>query len=205
MDSNNQNLPNNNVQSPGNFDASQFDFIMNPNTPPKKSLLPSFFNNKIIAFAGIGIVVIFLVVIIFSIIGSSPSSFDGYYAILKKQTEITRIAEIGKKNARSSEAQKLATMTFTTITTDKKAVIEYLTTNKQKINDKEILLAQNKNLDTELNNAITNGRFDEEFLAIMDKLLADYSQLLQQNYESSGKKGKEILQTSYHNIELINP
>lgn len=52
-----------------NLDSQQFDFIMNPQTPPKKSLLPN--NPKLkMLIIGLGVVtlVVLLLVVIFSIL-----------------------------------------------------------------------------------------------------------------------------------------
>lgn len=200
--------PNNSVPPPnppsGNFNANEFDFIMNPGTPQKKSLIPGGPKQRMLIFGvGIAAVVVILLVIIASIIGGGSSATDDLVVIAQKQNEIVRVASIGNTKAASPEAKKLAALAAATTTSDQKAMLDYLAKNKRKVSDKQLVLSQDKDIDNELSSAETNGRFDDVFIKGLAELMIDYQKSVQSSYQTVGSNGKQVLKTSFDNVTLI--
>jgi len=201
--------PNNQYpQSPtppsGNFDSSQYDFIMNPGTPQKKSLLPGGPKAKMgLLFGGIAAVVILFLIIILSVLNGGSSATDNLVIVAQKQNEVVRIADIGTKSAGSEKTQKLATMSKLIVASDQKIMIDYLTKEGTKVDSKRLALSSDQKTDQELEAAQSNGRFDEVFTESMLNLLKEYQRSLRTGYEGLGKNGKQIVDQSYENVSLI--
>lgn len=201
-----QNAPQANPQTlpTGQFDPSQFDFIMNPQQPQKKSLLPSDPKLKMI-FLGLGVVsvAIILLIVIMNLFSGGNSSTESLVKITQQQNEIIRIATDGNRKAGSEKAKKLSTTTFLTVTTDQKALIDYLAKQKRKLKPSELSLLTDKKADKDLSDASSNGRYDEVFTQIMGEKLSKYQSSLKSSYGDTSKKGQEILNQSYNNVDLI--
>lgn len=206
MDPNNSPSPAPNPQAPptGQFDSSQFDFIMNPQKPQKKSLLPGGPKAKMIIFGlVIATVVIILLAVILSLFRSGDSTTESLVKVAQQQNEIIRISEDGTKKAGSEKAKKLATMTHMTVTTDQNNMINYLSKQKRKVKSKELGLLANKKTDSELAAAASNGRYDEVFTQIIKEKLEEYQSSLKSAYDTVGPNGKEVTSKSYDNVTLI--
>jgi hypothetical protein len=201
--------PNNQYpQSPtppsGNFDSSQYDFIMNPGTPQKKSLLPGGPKAKMaVLFGGIGLVVVLLLIIILSVLSGGSSATDNLVTVARKQNEVIRVADVGTKEATDETTMKLATMTQLVVTTDQKAMIDYLGKEGTKVDAKTLAIGTDTTIAKKLEAAESNGRFDETFTEIILTLLKDYQKSLRTGYEGLGKNGKQIIDQSYENVSLI--
>lgn len=201
--------PNNQYpQSPtppsGNFDSSQYDFIMNPGSPQKKSLLPGGPKAKVaLLFGGIGLVVILFFVIILSVLSGGSSATDNLVAVARKQNEVIRIADVGTKDATDEKTMKLATMTQLVVTSDQKAMVDYLAKEGNKVGAKDLAIGADSKTDQKLEAAESNGRFDETFTEIILALLKEYQRSLRTGYEGLGKAGKQIIDQSYENVSLI--
>lgn len=186
------------------LDSQQFDFIMNPQTPPKKSLLPNDPKLKMLIIGlGVFTLVVLLFVVIFSIFGSKDSSTESLVKITQQQNEIIRIASAGTTKAGGEKAKKLAVVTSMTIKSDQNSLINYLAKQKRKIKDKELKLLTDKKTDQELTAASSNGRYDEVFTQIITEKLAEYQKSLETQYGSVGPKGKEVIKQSNDNVTLI--
>ncbi len=206
MDPNNLPPPAPNPQAPptGQFDSSQFDFIMNPGKPQKPSLLPGGPKVKmIITGIVVATIVIILLAIILSLFSGSDSTTESLVKVAQQQNEIVRISADGTKKAGSEKAKKLATMTYMTVTTDQNTMIDYLARQKRKVKSKELGLLADKKTDGELSAAASNGRYDEVFTQIITEKLTEYQSSLKSSYDSVGAKGKEVTKKSYDNVTLI--
>lgn len=206
MDPNNSPSPAPNPQAPptGQFDSSQFDFIMNPGKPQKKSLLPGGPKVKMIIIGlAITTIVIILLAVILSLFSGSDSTTESLVKVAQQQNEIVRISEDGTKKAGSEKAKKLATMTYMTVKTDQNSMIDYLAKQKRKVKSKELGLLADKKTDSQLSAASSNGRYDEVFTQIITEKLTEYQGSLKSSYDSVGTKGKDVVSKNYDNVTLI--
>lgn len=190
--------------SPGQFNSSQFDFIMNPNQPQKKSLLPSGPKQRLLLFVIAGAIALMFLIILFAIIlGGRQTNTEQVVSLAQKQNEIVRIAAIGNTKAGGPEAQKLAALTSLTITTDQKKTTDWLSKQKTKVSSKDLAKGANSKTDAELTSAEQNGRFDEVFIKTLTAQLEDYRTSMQSTYPSLGATGKALLEQNDKNVELI--
>lgn len=193
-----------NSSPPGQLDSSQFDFIMNPQTPPKKSLIPGGPKVKMLLMGlGIATILVIVLAIAMSMFSTGDDTIKALVKISQQQNEIIRIAADGSKKAGNEKTKKLATITVSTVTTDQKNIINYLAKQKRKVKSKELTLLTNKKNDKELATATSNGRYDEVFTQILITLLSEYQTNLQNTHKTAGEKGKVILEKSFDNVTLI--
>jgi hypothetical protein len=189
----------------GEFNSSQFDFIMNNGQKQKKSLLPSG-NPKqrliILIVGGLSAVVLILVLFV-AIFSGGSSGTDQVLALAQKQNEIIRISGTGNTKAGGTEAKKLAALTSSTIISDQKTTVAYLAKQGKKVSAKELARTANVTTDNELTAAERNGRFDEIFSRIMLEQLKDYKLSMQSSYASLGKTGRELLCRNDNHVTLI--
>lgn len=203
MPPNNQ-YPSNPTPPAGNFDSSQFDFIMDPGGSQKRSLIPGGPKARMIVIGGlIALVLILFLVIIVAIMNSGSSSTGNLVTVARKQNEVVRVADLGVDDAGNEEAKKLATMTKLVVASDQKKMIDYLATQNKKVSNKDLAVGANQKTDQELEAAQSNGRFDEVFTQIMLKLLKEYQQSLRTGYEGLGVNGKQLIDANYENVSLI--
>jgi len=209
MDPNNQQIPKtpSAQQTPptGQFDSSQFDFIMNPQQAPKKGLLPPMSPKKRkIMFLAFGLIGVLLIFIIGSLLFSGGSgATDKVLKVAQEQTEIIRIAELGKQKASGSDVKTLAALTSSVVTTDQTKTVDYLAQQKKKVKDKELSLGKDSKVDSDLSAASANGRFDEVFKQILLEKLNKYADNLKNTFPALGTKGKELFDQNYNNVVII--
>lgn len=198
-------LPTPSVPPGGQFDSSQFDFIMNPQKPTKKSLLPPMSpKTRLMVYISLGIIGVLLIIIIASsLLGGGSSGTEQVVKIAQQQNEIIRISTLGNQKAGGTQAKKLAAITNSTISSDQKNTLSYLEKQDKKLKDKELRLLQDKEVDTDLTNAERNGRFDEVFTKIILEKLNEYQTTMQAVFPQLGPKGKDLLDKQFKNVDLI--
>ncbi len=197
--------PPSNPTPPGQFNGNQFDFIMNPQQPQKKSLLPTG-NPKlrmILIIVGIITVLVVIVVIATALLSGGSGATDKVVTLTEQQNEIIRIAAIGNTKAGGTQAKKLAAITSSTITTDQVNTLSYLSKQGRKVKSKELSKTQNKKTDSDLAAAEQNGRFDEVFMRTLLQQLKDYQSNLQSTSPTLGKNGQELLKKNINTTVLI--
>lgn len=188
----------------GEFDPSQFDFIMNPNKPPRRGWLPTSSGARNIIFGAIAtVVVLALLAMIWAIVSGSDKSIEGLVKVAQQQTEIVRLAEDGNRKAQTEPAKSLAALTNTTITSDKNALTSYLAQNKRKLKPKELAMLADKQADSKLAAAASNGRYEDALIEIILSKIAEYIKTIDGLRGSIGAKGQKILDDSAHNATLI--
>lgn len=193
-----------NSTPPGQFNSSQFDFIMNPQQQGKKSLLPSDPKTKLIYMViGGGVGLVLLLFLIFGIFGGGGDPVDSLVDVAQQQNEIIRVSELASRDASGTQAQKLSAMVLSVVLTDQKNTVSYMSKNGKKVSAKDLALKQNKEADSQLSAAKQNGRFDEEYTQITLKYLQTYQQNLADVYPNLGEQGKEIIEQANDNVKLI--
>ncbi len=190
---------------PGQFDSSQFDFIMNTGQKPRRSILPSGSpKQRLIIYIILGAIGLLAVIMLYALLfaGGDPNT-EKIVSIAKQQNEIIRVANIGNRKATGQDTKKLAALTASTVSSDQKQTIDYLSKLKRKINQKELNASTNKENDAALTAAEQNGRFDEVFKDTLTELLIEYRSDLQSVQPNLGSNGKELFEKSFRNVSLI--
>jgi hypothetical protein len=183
-----------------------YDFIMNPGTPPPQG--PRLLNTSSMAIrAGIIGAGLVILMIIFMIVRSVffGSNLTPFVAVLQSQQEVVRIATNAESlEELSSENENFALTTRMAVSTSQANLLDYMTLNKQKVGEKEIALKASAKTDETLEVAASAGTLDSTFREVMIEQLEEYQASLDKAYnETSGKRGRALLESDYKQTELL--
>ncbi len=101
-----------------------YDFILNHQGSPKRPLLGgNSFKQRLLIVAGGGLLLIIVLMIAFSVLFNKSDSTTGLLGIAQSQTEIARVAELGKLSARSPDTKNFASLTSLSMATAKAEIV----------------------------------------------------------------------------------
>jgi len=185
---------------------SQYGFIMNPQTPVKKSMLSGqSTKQRILIVAFLGTIGLIIVAIFISILASSgKSSTTDLVKITQEQAEIIRLSTDGITKARSQDTLNLSTTTKISITTDQVLLIKQLAVLKHKVSTKELALGHSLQTDQQLTTAAQDNNYDAMLKTILNNELAAYQASLRSAYNSAqGANTKRVLASAYADAAII--
>lgn len=186
----------------------QYDFILNGNQKPKKSLIPLPQGNSrrqrvIVVLAG-GVIFTFIVAVILAIALSGGGSTKDLVAITQTQTEIVRVAETNASKARGVTTRNFSETVALTMVSSKQQTLSYLSSKKTTVKPKELALGLNAKTDANLKSAEAAGRYDQELLTILEKSLADYRTQINTAYnKATTKSQKQLLQQLFEQVTTL--
>ena len=186
-----------------------YDFITNPAQAPKQPLttrLPggSSMIGRIGLLAG-GLLALLIVFLIFRGLLTGPSNLDSFVTVAQEQQELIHLAANASQQDSLPAADKNAAATMqASLTSSQAATIQYLTTNKKKVNEKLLNLKVSAAIDKQLTDAAAAGTYNQTFHEIIESKLTAYANVLSQAYKQNpGPKGKTLLQDSYQQAQLL--
>lgn len=186
---------------------SQFDFILNGNQKPKKTLLPTGGSRKqrLLIALGIGAgVIVLLIIIVALLLSSGKSSTKSLISIAQTQNEIVRISSTGSQKAKSKAAANFSITVADSTATGQAATTKYLASKKVKIPLKTLALGQNPQTDAALKSAQTAGRYDEELISALQKLLLTYQAQVSTAYKATNSTSqKTLLKQLFDQINIL--
>lgn len=192
--------PNQNTQN-----GNPYEFIVNPNKPQKKGLLPTGYSkNQRILFVVVGLVIIVLcIMLISSLLGSgSKSNKDQLVGVIKQQRELIRVADIGVKKAQRSDAQNLAITTKLALSSEQAALESAAKSLGVKVSSKTS--GKNTKTDELLMKAEQANNFDAVFIKELQTELTAYAKAVQTAYKNNnGTKTKKALEAQFNNAALL--
>ncbi len=190
------------VMQPNN---GQYDFIMSPGggKQPKGLLGGSMNNKKFIAIASGGVLLLLLLItMLFS--GGGPSNADLLLKVAQRQNELIRVAGIGVKEARGTDALNLARTVELNLKSDQTPLLEALKAQKVKVNPKQLTMSSSSETTKMLTEAAQNNRFDEAFVTFIQAELLNYQKDLKEAYSTSTKSAlKDTLKRQYDNASVL--
>lgn len=188
--------------TPGGHDYS---FIMDPEKPPRKSLLGgSSLIMRIGVIAGILLVLLTGFVIVRSIL-TGTSNLDQFVAIGQQQQELIHLAEnAGEERGLTNTNRNFAITAEVSLKSSQQKLLNYLRENKKKIDSKQLNLNISSETDKELETAAKNGTYNKDFYDLMKTKLNRYQTSLTQTYkQTKGPKGRELLSNEYKKAQLL--
>jgi hypothetical protein len=183
---------------------NQYDFIMNPQTSaPKGSFLKGGDNKRFFAIVGGGVfVLLVLVTLLFS--GDAPSNADLLVKVAQRQNELIRVAGIGVKEARSTQALNLARTVELNLRSDQAPLLSTLKAQKVKVGAKQLAMPGSDATTKMLTEARQNNRFDDAFVTFVQSELLAYQRDLQEAYSTSvNNQLKSTLKAQYDNASVL--
>lgn len=175
-----------------------YDFIINPNTPKKRSLVPG--NNSFLTKLAIFLVGFVLLLVVLGVILSAVFSGNDVKPQLietaQAQQEILRIASNNAATNRQSSKDVAASIQLT-ITTDQQNLLKYLAARGSKLNAKTLALGQDAKAGQLLESAKATNTYDAMYLQILSEDLASYRAQLQAIYKKTTNKTLKTDLTRY--------
>ena len=187
----------------------QYDFIVNPAGPPKKSLLPSLggqtsFTKKLIFIIGGAVVLIIVMWIVGNLLGGGGTNTAELTKIVQQQQEIARVSAIGADGTSRSDIRNAAVNTKLTLTSQEQELLQFLANQGAEVKEDQLELLENPTTDTQLETARSNNKFDAAFLEIIRSHLADYASTIQTAFDNSGSDTEqELLRLYYEQVQLL--
>ncbi|MDQ5971976.1 MAG: hypothetical protein QG553_135 [Patescibacteria group bacterium] len=179
-----------------------YDFILNGNQKPKKSVLPTTQSKKQrILFVLGGAFILFSLFAIAMLLISSAGGGDKKMltGIAQTQTEIMRVSREGATDAKDTAIQGFAQSTALVITSSQQKTTAFLGKMKETPNSKTLALGRSTKTDTALKTAKEAGRYDQELLKILSTSLEDYKKELSAGYkQATSKSQKQLLEQLYN-------
>jgi hypothetical protein len=190
---------------PDGHGSNPYDFIMNPQKPPRR---PLFFTRgsmaqKIAFILGGFILLIVLISIASSFLNSaSNAQNDKLLNLVRTESEIVRVADTASSKLTDKDLLFKSASTRLSVESTKQQIIAVLEARGKKFKEKDIIFENPEN-DAVLSEGEQNGRYDQTYKQLLETLLADYQKLLEDAYSSAGAREKDIMVSANEQINLI--
>jgi len=167
--------------------SSDYDFILNPEKN-KPSILPSggSQNKRLlqVAIGGVGLLIIFVVIIaLFS--GSGSSSLVDFYKLAAKQNDMIAITTDATKNSQNTTTLNNAATIRAVLTSQNTQTTAILAKLGQKKPTKLIAKYADNKYVNQLQLAFNGGTYDATYDTLMTARLGDYSAAIQTTYTAT--------------------
>jgi hypothetical protein len=186
----------------------EYEFIVNPGKPPRRSLnlLPTGappILRVIIAIGGLLVLLILFLIIKGFLSGGGNT--DALTTVAQDQQQIIHLAtNATQQTALSPDNLAFSETAQITMTSAQTQLVSYLRTNGHKVGVKTLSLKVSTNLDTELKTAAGNSTYNDTFKQTMRSQLNDYQQALREAYkQTSGPKGRKLLSNQFTGSQLL--
>jgi hypothetical protein len=163
-----------------------YDFIVNANHTPKKSLIPGGHSKQgriLIVVGGIILLILIASLVMVMLSSAGNGQKETLLKTAQQQAELIRVSKIGVDKARDPAARNLAITTNLSLQSDQAALLSHV-----KLSSKEIALGKNTKTDIDLTSAEQSNRFDEVFTTTLQTELAAYQKTLKTAYDQASSK-----------------
>jgi flagellar basal body-associated protein FliL len=184
-----------------------YSFLYEEAQKPKKGLVPS--GNSLkqrLIIVGIAVVLLIIIgLVVVSLLGrGGAANREDLASVVRKQTELIRVADIGAAKATDSRTRGYALTISLSLDSNNEALLAAYKKNGIKLGKDDLAGSKNSATDTKLNTAEQGNNFDAVFTEEINKELTAYKAALRKAYESSsGKATKNALDTAYQQVSVI--
>lgn len=191
----------------GSQGGGNYDFIINPEQQPKKSMVPqlggdSAFTKKLIFIIGGAVILIILMWIVGSMLGGGTNTTE-LTKLVQRQQEVMRVSAEGATSG-DAAVRNAAANTTLSVTSQQQQWLVFLAQEGVELEQKQRELLENATTDSTLATARSNNTFDSAFLNIMQTYLTDYAATIQTDYaNATGEKERTLLSKHYDQIQLL--
>lgn len=151
-----------------------------------------------------GLVLIVILIIVGTLLGSKKSSTTGLSDVLGQAQEINRISQVEGSKIQDPAVLSLLNTVELNLTSDQMTLKKYMTAKKYAVDQKKIDSYQNSQTDTQMDTAAQNNKLDETYLTYIRSNLAIYANNLKTTYASTSDAGlKKILKDAYESVQTL--
>lgn len=183
---------------------SSYDFILNP---AKNQPLAGGGGKRTKILLMIIVVVVLAIgaVLAYSFIsGRGKASNKSLITIAQKQTEIIRIAGIGKQKATSPDTKALAAIIESSVTSSEVQFANLIKAKGGKTTPQILTEAKDPFADTKLNSASVNNTFDDTFKEVITAKLEDYQLALKTLFDqTTANNEKQFIVNASNQVAVI--
>lgn len=183
-----------------------YDFIMNPASPPKRSLFGggNSLKSRIFIIAGGALLLIIVASVGMSILrGGGSVDKSTMLSVIQDQTELKRLSQLGVESGVTQPVKNFSITSQLTMASDQATLLDYLKKQKYVPNPKTFGLKRDAAVTKQLEAAKSSSTFDTAYTDIMKEALSSYQKDLTTAYQSAGPNGKKILNNAYSNVDLL--
>jgi hypothetical protein len=189
--------------------TNQYDFIVNAGKRGPVTILPSVNNSSLktrllVAGAGALVLIVLFWVFIALISSSSSSSTAPLISLAQQQNEIARVSTESAQDAVLPTTQTFAITTSLSLLSEQRAFLAYLRSLGSVPASSILQATRNSKTDATLKSALSNGNYDQAYIAITQSELASYEHNLKQVFaDTKVVKERQLLQVAYQQAQLL--
>lgn len=188
--------------------TNPYDFILNPQKPPKQNKLFSLgsgsLGGMIVLIVGGALLLMIILAILASLLGGNKTSAADFIGISQSQQELIRVANQGANDATQQTTKNLAVSAEFAFRTQQQQVLTYLAGNGKEVSKEELVLKQNAQTDLQFKTAKSTSTFDLVFSKVMQNELTSYANILKQLFNTSkNPREREMLGKYYEQTQLL--
>jgi len=183
----------------------QYNFIMDAGKQPKKGLsLPKLNLPRPIKIAIGGIIALFLIIVLSSLLfGNKSSRYQPYLTVMARGQEIARVSALAKDDSQDQTVQNLASTVQTTLLSQQSQITAYLKSNKASFSAKQLAGDKSSASDSLLQTAAQNNNLAAAYSNYLKQNLATYKNDLSAAFAKATPKGKLILNSAYDSAQTL--
>jgi hypothetical protein len=184
----------------------QFDFIMNSEQRPKRGLFNvSSRSGKILLFLGLAAIVVILAGIALSaLLSRSAARTNELVGLAQTQTEIARVAELGKTKTKDKTTLNYIMEVKLTASSHLSQTTAFLKERNHVINPKDLVKAKDSSTDTALKAAEQANNYDAVIMSTLKEELGAYRDNVKKEFDATGSaKEKTLLKSFYSQISTL--
>lgn len=187
--------------------TNNYDFILNPQKPAKKSNLGDVSSNpfimKIAFILGGALVVMIILAVTVNLFFSKKTNLEVLVSLAQTEQEVVRISDMSN-NATDQTVKNAAINTSVTIKTQQQEWVAFLAKHKRKVETKELSLKRNPATDNKLTLAKQTSTFDTAYTSVMRTQLQAYIAALKTTYQgATSKQERALLGEHYSEAQLL--
>lgn len=192
-----------------NSEQPPYDFIMNSGAAPQKpGLLPAGADKKqrVLIAAGVGVVLLIIFGVAYNLLFNRPDpTLAASLKMAQQHTEALRVADIGLKKARSSDARNLAATVKLSLQSSEDKIVA-IASKGRKLNKAQLEATKDTKTDELLTRADQNNLFDQAFRETIQAQIRAYLKQLRVVYEgSTSKADQKTLDEVHSQLNKILP
>jgi flagellar basal body-associated protein FliL len=181
-----------------------YEFITNPQTSSKKSLLSgNDTKTRIIIVTVIALITLMVMLIGYNLLFAGKKSFaEEMVKPAAQQADLIALTTIGAEKVRDSKANKIMTTASAVIQSQNQKTLVILKNNG--VNSKSIAQLQDKKYEELLAGAEASGNFEQTYAGIYQNRLDEYANSLKVAYAKADGTTKEEIGTMYKQLENLS-
>jgi len=179
--------------------ANPYEFILNPDAKQHHKVpMGDTVLKRVMVIVGVLVALTIVGTVVAKLLVPKDTSPGQVTIVAEEQQELVRVATYVAVHASGTELVNFAINTQMSVSTNKQAAVDYLTTRGTKLDDKVLASKQDAATDKLFTAALSSNTFDSTATQTLNTQLTTYQADLKKAYTATtGKKARALLQDSY--------